>query len=59
MTSADFYYPGFEHAGLQSPLERAVTWSFCHTAMALVSLRMLTGHIIERLSPRLQPQFDA
>ncbi len=59
MTSADFFYPGFEHAGLETPVDRALTWALCACALIAVRLRAGAGHVVERLSPRLQPQFDA
>lgn len=59
MTSVDFFYPGFEHAGLETPVDRAITWALCVLMLTAVSAHGAVMRMINRLSPRLQPQYDA
>ncbi len=59
MSSVDFFYPGFEHAGLETPLDRAMTWGLCAVMLTAVSVHGAVMRMVDRLSPRLQPQYDA
>jgi hypothetical protein len=29
MSTGDIFYPGFEHAGLETPIDRILTWALC------------------------------
>lgn len=52
MTTADYFYPGFEHAGIETPAERALTCTMC--------MGVLIGTAIldtaRRFSPKAKPR---
>lgn len=39
LRKADFFYPGFEHAGLETVFDRALTEFFCFVASACVAVK--------------------
>ncbi len=59
MTTQEFFYPGFEHAGLETPLDRALTWTLCGVVLAACRIGDLIHNVVSRIAPRLEPQFDA
>lgn len=59
MTTNEFFYPGFEHAGLETPLDRALTWALCGVVLAVCVMGESAHNVISRVTPRLEPQFDA
>lgn len=59
MKTREFFYPGFEHAGLETPLDRALTWSLCAAVLSVAGVFEGVSNVVSRITPRLEPQFDA
>lgn len=59
MTTNEFFYPGFEHAGLETPVDRGLTWALCSVVLAACALGDGVHNVVSRITPRLEPQFDA
>lgn len=59
MTTNEFFYPGFEHAGLETPYDRVLTWTLCTVVLAFCAMGDAVHNVVSRVAPRLEPQFDA
>ena len=59
MSSAEGFYPGFEHAGLETGLDRALTWSLCIAVFVADGVAEFVRDITSRLAPAPIPAFDA
>ncbi|MCG8442291.1 MAG: hypothetical protein MI723_10830 [Caulobacterales bacterium] len=58
MQNADYFYPGFELAGLETPADRALTWTLCALVMSASIVAEIVGDVFERLGPVRQPVID-
>jgi len=57
---ADAFYPGFEHAGLETPIERALTTVMCYAASAFVAIVNAGGAGADTSAPDpARPAFEA
>jgi len=60
LRNADAFYPGFEYAGLESPLDLVLTTMFCHVASACVAIKNAgTYHPSPRADSYGQPALEA
>lgn len=60
LRSADTFYPGFEYAGLESPMDLVLTTVFCHVASACVAIKNAgTYHPSPSADVYSRPAFEA
>lgn len=59
MGSADVFYPGFEHAGLETPVDRVLTWTCCTGVLIAATIGDVFAIAEPRRRPEAAPVFDA
>lgn len=58
MNSLDYFYPGFEHAGFETALDRALTLSLCAAVLAFQCVSDAGRSVISRLAPAGVPAYE-
>lgn len=59
MKTAENFYPGFEHAGLETPVDRALTGLVCTMVVVAAAARDIAGGVARRLGAAPEPSYDA
>ena len=59
MRTSDYFYPGFEYAGFETPVDHSFTALLCALALAAVTVRDVFRDALGMAAPLGEPVFDA